>query len=224
MTHRTPTGRDPDGIDGHVPQAQDGEPRQTEIHPGDEQRAVRARLATASANGTETAMRIGPGPAADGVSAQRHADVDGLRVDAELLRGPNGRATLRVGSDRIPVVIGPPGPGRDRTASREILVDGFRFEVEVQPERLAALRERATRAGASAGSSGPIEVRAIIPGRVVSVAVAPGDAVVSGQQLLVVEAMKMQNELRASSDGTIDRVGIAPGVNIEVGDLLVVIS
>jgi biotin carboxyl carrier protein len=53
--------------------------------------------------------------------------------------------------------------------------------------------------------------------------VTPGDAVVAGQQLLVVEAMKMQNELRAPRDGTIDRVGIAPGVNIEVGDLLVVI-
>ena len=108
--------------------------------------------------------------------------------------------------------------------AREILVDGFRFEVEVEPERLAALRERATRAGAAAGRSGPLEIRAIIPGRVVSVAVAPGDAVVAGQQLLVVEAMKMQNELRAPRDGTIDRVGIAPGVNIEVGDLLVVIS
>ena len=96
--------------------------------------------------------------------------------------------------------------------------------MEVQSERLAALRERATRAGASAARSGSFEVRAIIPGNVVSVAVAPGDVVVAGQQLLVVEAMKMQNELRAPKDGTIDRVGIVPGVNIEVGDLLVVIS
>ena len=107
---------------------------------------------------------------------------------------------------------------------REILVDGFRFEVEVESERIAALRERASRGRAASAHGGPLEVRAIIPGKVVSVSVAPGDAVTAGQQLLVVEAMKMQNELRAPRDGTIDRVAAAPGVNIEVGDLLVVIS
>jgi biotin carboxyl carrier protein len=105
-----------------------------------------------------------------------------------------------------------------------VLVGGFRFEVEVEPERLAALRERATRGRGEGAHGGPQEVRAIIPGKVVSVSVAAGDAVTAGQQLLVVEAMKMQNELRAPRDGTIDKVGVAPGVNIEVGDLLVVIS
>jgi biotin carboxyl carrier protein len=168
-------------------------------------------------------MLLGPAPD-PGVSTQRQPVVDGEPRDVELIRMAGGRAILRLAEERILVIIGPSGPGRDRTESREILVDGFRFDVEVQPERLAALRERATRVGAAAGRSGPLEVRAVIPGRVISVAVSPGDTVVSGQQLLVVEAMKMQNELRAPRDGTIDRVGIAPGVNIEVGDLLVVIS
>ena len=108
--------------------------------------------------------------------------------------------------------------------TREVLVDGFRFVVEIESERLAALRERATRGRAAGTHGGPLDVRAIIPGKVASVSVAPGDTVVAGQQLLVVEAMKMQNELRAPRDGTIDRVGVTPGVNIEVGDLLVVIS
>ena len=103
-------------------------------------------------------------------------------------------------------------------------MDGFRFEVEAESERIASLRERASRGRAASAHSGPLEVRAIIPGKVVAVSVAPGDAVTAGQQLLVVEAMKMQNELRAPRDGTISRVGIAPGVKIEVGDLLVVIS
>ena len=62
------------------------------------------------------------------------------------------------------------------------------------------------------------------PGVVVSVSVVPGDAVVAGQQLLVVEAMKMQNELRAPRDGTITRVGVGAGQTIEVGDLLLVIE
>ena len=107
---------------------------------------------------------------------------------------------------------------------REVLVDGFRFEVDVESERIAALRERASRGRVASAHSGPLDVHAIIPGRVVTVSVAPGDPVTAGQQLLVVEAMKMQNELRSPRDGTISRVAVAPGVNIEVGDLLVVIS
>jgi glutaconyl-CoA decarboxylase len=56
------------------------------------------------------------------------------------------------------------------------------------------------------------------------VSVVAGDAVVAGQQLLVVEAMKMQNELRAPRDGTILRVGVGAGQTIEVGDLMLVIE
>ncbi|HKF84554.1 MAG TPA: biotin/lipoyl-containing protein, partial [Candidatus Limnocylindrales bacterium] len=82
----------------------------------------------------------------------------------------------------------------------------------------------ATRIAATGAASGPLDVRAIIPGKIVSVAVQPGDHVLAGQQLLVVEAMKMQNELRAPRDGTIDRVGVTPGVTIDVGDVLVVVS
>jgi biotin carboxyl carrier protein len=64
----------------------------------------------------------------------------------------------------------------------------------------------------------------MIPGRVVEVRVAEGDTVVAGQTLLVVEAMKMQNELRAPRDGSVQRVAIAAGVTIELGDLLVVLG
>ena len=52
----------------------------------------------------------------------------------------------------------------------------------------------------------------------------PGDAVAAGGQLLVIEAMKMQNELRSPRDGTIVRVGAAVGGTVEIGDLLVVIE
>jgi biotin carboxyl carrier protein len=107
---------------------------------------------------------------------------------------------------------------------REVVVDGWRIEVELEPERRAVLRERARRGAGAASKGGPVEVRAIIPGRVVAVSVAAGDDVEAGQQILVVEAMKMQNELRAPREGTVERVGVAVGATIEVGDLLVVIS
>ena len=122
-----------------------------------------------------------------------------------------------------------PGPqGRGRALSGverlEVLVDGWRFEVDVEPAERAALRAKARRGRADAGQDGPVEVRAIIPGVVVAVSVTTGDEVVAGQQLLVVEAMKMQNELRSPRDGVVARLAIGERQTIEVGDLLVVIE
>ena len=67
-------------------------------------------------------------------------------------------------------------------------------------------------------------MRAIIPGRIISVAVVTGDPVDAGQELLVVEAMKMQNELRAPRGGIVSNVAVGVGGTIEVGDLLLVLE
>jgi biotin carboxyl carrier protein len=124
--------------------------------------------------------------------------------------------------------VRPGAAGRPDHAGRravEVVVDGWRFEFLVEDDERAALRERATRdRDAVAGAGGPLEIRAIIPGRVASVAVTAGDHVESGQALLAVEAMKMQNELRAPRPGTIVRVPATAGATVEVGDLLVVIE
>ncbi len=124
------------------------------------------------------------------------------------------------------IVTGDPRPpDADGRRTVEVVVDGWRFELIVEDEARAALRERATRdRSAAAGAGGPLEIRAIIPGRVASVAVAPGDRVELGQTLLAVEAMKMQNELRAPRQGTVVRVPAAAGATVEVGDVLVVIE
>ena len=125
---------------------------------------------------------------------------------------------------RTPVLLlpddGPAGP-RGR---RQVVVDGWLVEVEVGSERHASLRERARRGREAASHGGPTEVRAIIPGQVVSVSVVAGDEVLAGQQLLVVEAMKMQNELRAPRDGVISRVAVGAGQTIDVGDIMLVIG
>jgi pyruvate carboxylase len=123
-----------------------------------------------------------------------------------------------------PVVL----PGTGRSAPRgstmvEVVVAGWRFEVEVEDARFAALREKATAGRTSATDHGPTAVRAIIPGRVVSVAVTAGDTVAAGQRLLAVEAMKMENELRAPRDGVVERVEVSVGQTVELGDSLVVI-
>ena len=68
------------------------------------------------------------------------------------------------------------------------------------------------------------EVRALMPGRVIEVAVSEGQTVAAGTMLLVLEAMKMQNEIRASRGGVVARVGAAAGQAVDRGTLLVAIS
>jgi biotin carboxyl carrier protein len=155
--------------------------------------------------------------------------VDGEPVALRLVaRGP-GRADLVEGDGteavrhRI-VFSGEATVGSDGLTRRELVVDGWRIDIELEPERRSSLRERARRGREATARGGPTEVKAIIPGRVVSVSVAAGDPVTAGQQILVVEAMKMQNELRAPRDGTVQRLGVAAGATIEVGDLLLVIE
>jgi biotin carboxyl carrier protein len=157
--------------------------------------------------------------------------VDGVPMDARLERHDEIHAVLveRAGGDliRTPVLTLPfepiAGPSLG-VVRREIVVDGWSVKVEIESERRASLRERARRGREETTHRGPTEIRAIIPGRVVSVSVVPGDAVGAGQQLLVVEAMKMQNELRAPRDGEVSKVAVGTGQTIEVGDLLLVLQ
>lgn len=169
---------------------------------------------------------------AAGPEAGAGAVVNGIPVAAELRILDRERALLVRGgpdplSERVlllpPVGEGTTGTGRG-AVRREVVVGGWRIEVAVEPAARAALRDRARRGRAEADHSGPVEVRAIIPGVVVTVFVVPGEAVTAGQHLLVIEAMKMQNELRAPRDGTVERVAVGARDTIEAGDLLVVIA
>ncbi|HSG86575.1 MAG TPA: acetyl-CoA carboxylase biotin carboxyl carrier protein subunit [Candidatus Limnocylindrales bacterium] len=154
--------------------------------------------------------------------------VDGTLEDVRLERRGPDRAQLRWAEDPGPaarvVFIGGPVLGPDGVTRQEVLVDGWRVEVELEDERRAALRERARRAAEAVGHGGPTEVRSVFPGRVVSVAVATGDPVVAGQPLLVIEAMKMQNELRSPREGRVAQVEVGPGTKVDVGDLLLAIE
>jgi biotin carboxyl carrier protein len=145
----------------------------------------------------------------------------GLLAEVDPDDGPSGTETRR--ADR-PFAL--PGTARRRSRGSipvEVVVGGWRFEVDVEDALLADLRARATAAEGSTLHHGPTVVRAIIPGRVVSVAVTSGDVVTTGQRLLAVEAMKMENELRAPRDGVVDRLEVSVGQTVELGDSLVVI-
>jgi biotin carboxyl carrier protein len=119
------------------------------------------------------------------------------------------------------------GPTQRRVADgvrvREVLVDGWRVEVEFDAERRAALRDRARRGASPDRAAGPAEIRAALPGRVARVLVAIGDLVAAGQPLFVIEAMKMLNEVRAPRAGRIDRIAVAVPDPVDLGQTLVVL-
>jgi biotin carboxyl carrier protein len=90
---------------------------------------------------------------------------------------------------------------------------------------VAVDRQRHSRGGQrAAGGAGQQRVTAPMPGRVLRVLVTPGDEVAHRQGLVVVEAMKMENELTAPKAGKVIEVAVAEGISVEAGRLLVVIE
>ena len=95
---------------------------------------------------------------------------------------------------------------------------GDRAEVEVLDERARRIRGLAA---ASPAARGPAALRAPMPGLVVRVQVEPGQAVAAGAGLVVLEAMKMENELRAAAAGVVRSVRVTAGEPVEKGQVLV---
>jgi pyruvate carboxylase subunit B len=153
---------------------------------------------------------------------RREVEVDGesVRLDGQALVGRveeiEGTPVrlVTIGSEVHRVIV-------RRGASRgayTLWVDGFRFEGEALDERTRTIRDITA---ASSKATGPAPVVAPMPGLIVRVTVAPGDVVQAGQGLVVMEAMKMENELRASAAGTVKAVHASPGKAVEKGTILV---
>lgn len=100
-------------------------------------------------------------------------------------------------------------------------VDGYRFEAEALDERTRSIRDLSA---ATAGPAGPAPIIAPMPGLIVQVKVSVGDRVEAGQGLVVMEAMKMENELRAIAAGVVKSVEVSPGTAVEKGTLLVALE
>jgi acetyl-CoA/propionyl-CoA carboxylase biotin carboxyl carrier protein len=132
---------------------------------------------------------------------------DGRPVGGTFSLSPFGRAVERV---------------------RTVEVDGRRFEVRVaEPEppwvELARRRRERGHAGAGAGA-GRDAIVSPMQGTVLSVAVADGDEVEAGALLCIVEAMKMENEVRAHRGGTVAELSVAPGQPVATGQVICAIT
>lgn len=94
----------------------------------------------------------------------------------------------------------------------QVLMRGRLYPVKVEDEREKRLRAAA---GAGVAETGEFHLRAPMPGLVVAVPVTEGQAVKRGQVILILESMKMQNELKSPRDGTIGRIRVRPGESVE---------
>ncbi len=109
-----------------------------------------------------------------------------------------------------------------------ITVNGTAYEVEVEEAGVVASAPKAAPKAAPAPAAAPVAagattVSAPMPGKVLSVNVKAGDAVKSGDVLLILEAMKMQNEIMAPADGTVSDVRVSAGQTVATGDVMIVL-
>jgi pyruvate carboxylase subunit B len=106
----------------------------------------------------------------------------------------------------------------DRRGRYVLSIDGFRYDVDALDERSRAIQDQAT---ATSASRGPSPLVAPMPGLIVRVTVAVGDAVEAGAGLVVMEAMKMENELRTPAAGRVRVIHAVAGKAVEKGAVLV---
>ena len=140
--------------------------------------------------------------------------VDGASVVAYVTDVEGTPVRMVTVGDEVHRVVARRGATRGRYT---LWLDGFRLDVEALDERTRAIRELSA---ASAGPGGPAPLVAPMPGMIVRVAVQVGDQVQAGQGLVVMEAMKMENELRATAAGRVKSVLAVPGTAVEKGALL----
>lgn len=108
----------------------------------------------------------------------------------------------------------------DRSPNEEaITLNGERYVFTVEDPR--ALKSRKQR---GADADGPLPIKSSMPGRVLRMLVAEGDEVSTGQGILVVEAMKMQNEMKTTRAGRVQRIAVKDGETVNAGQLLAIIE
>ncbi len=141
--------------------------------------------------------------------------VDGVVMTAELQQVA-GTLLRRLSLDGQSYrVVAQPGEAR---GAWKLQLGGERVHAEVVDERTRAIRAMTARNG---GTQGPKSVRAPMPGMIVRVEVAAGEHVRAGQGVVIIEAMKMENELKADAAGLVSKVLAVPGTAVEKGAVLI---
>jgi pyruvate carboxylase subunit B len=162
------------------------------------------------------------------------ATLGGKSVIVELTPGDDGHHRLSVGDEVWEVDARATFPGLysllvggvsrvaavvDRDGTCVVHVGGEAYEVLVEEQTRWIIRAHGGAEGAADGQT----LTAPLPGKITHVAIRPGDTVRAGDTLVVIEAMKMENEFKAAAPGTVAEVRVVPGQAVNPGDVLVVV-
>jgi len=154
---------------------------------------------------------------------------DSLR-HAEITRKGDGRLEASVDGRRYELSLTEPQPAvysiLDDGISHEAIVDLRKGVCRVRLDGcvIDVVPEDPGRSGRLADRRGEPGIRAVMPGRVLRVMVEKDQKVEARQGLLVIEAMKMENEITAPREGTIRQINVKPGQIVETGDIMVLIE
>ncbi len=160
--------------------------------------------------------------------------IEGEELAVDVVSLPGGGLEVTVDGRAVPVDLAPIGDSDsliidggviDLTVEGKppkvgVIASGRRVYLEVESARLRAAR--AAKKGAAGAGDGVVV--SPMPGRVLKVLVAKGDEVAVGQAVAVVEAMKMENELKAARAGTVTEISVEAGAAVEAGAKLVTIA
>jgi biotin carboxyl carrier protein len=156
--------------------------------------------------------------------------------EREVAARTSGDGTVRIGESDDAISVVPTGErtflvNRNgslvpavaaRVGNRwHVVIRGRLYELETRSERERLIHSLAT-SGVQTHSA--LEMRAPMPSRIVRIDVKVGDDVSVGQELIVLEAMKMENTLKASQSGTVTEIAVTPGRAVEKGALLIVLK
>lgn len=138
---------------------------------------------------------------------ERHVTVNGktYEVDFETVSGQPVFSLIADGKSHEAYV-------RETDNEWQVLLRGRLYPVKVEDEREKRLRAAA---GGGVAETGEFHLKAPMPGLIVAVPVTEGQEVKKGQVLLILESMKMQNELRSPRDGTVSRIKVRVGESVE---------
>jgi biotin carboxyl carrier protein len=143
-------------------------------------------------------------------------EIDGRRYNLEVREPEEGSYLLFADTHVYEARVNTSHKSRENF---EVNLRGRSYAVSIaDPKRLRSVQS------AGRHQRGPSEIVASMPGKVVRVLVAEGAEVEAGAGILVVEAMKMQNELKSPRAGVVISVGVAPGDTVNAGDVLAVLE
>jgi len=163
-----------------------------------------------------------------------HAKVGDEKHEVEITRDGD-TVTAKVGDREYTLEVSQPEPGlyalrngaslttshvsKDAAGISKVSIAGCEFEIELtDPKRLRGTGADAEHAGGTA------EIKTMMPGKVVRILVEIGAEVKKGDGVIVVEAMKMQNEMKSPKDGVVKELRSTEGATVNAGDVLVVIE